>query len=119
MPGPAHKRHSVRRGVNFKDDVEHREVASRESVTSHDMREQGNFNYLIGIPSYSCYDNLYYQMLFNNQNPNDEECTKLLLQLPMMKEEKVKNIKLHHMKIWEERHSNRQTTNEGKSKKSV
>lgn len=42
-----------------------------------------------------------YQMVFNNQNFNDEINTKLLLMLPMVPKKYLDKIKLNHLKLYE------------------
>ena len=50
-------------------------------------------------PIYQVYTSFEYQMMFNNQNVDDEIYTKMLLLLPMIPGKKIEHIRLNHLRL--------------------
>lgn len=67
----------------------------------HVAREKVANTKMVGNPCYMIFQDMTYQMEFNNQNFNDEINTKLLLMLPMVPRKYLDKIKLNHLKLYE------------------
>ena len=64
---------------------------------------------MVGKPNYQVHQCLDYYYRFNNQSEDDKTCTKVLLNLPMIKRQYIDDLKLsydldEHIKVLNEQH---------------